>query len=85
MADSRRNTWDELAAKDGHLNTLVGLTQALQLLVVFYSPQKQDDQERLSRLSSDIETYGYLDFLSCPDVQPQLARLANVTLKGLQL
>ncbi|KAJ5042822.1 uncharacterized protein L3040_004215 [Drepanopeziza brunnea f. sp. 'multigermtubi'] len=84
LADSRRRIWDELARKDDLPDPHSRLIQQLQLLVVFYSPRREDDIERLSSLSLGISAFGYEAFLACPEIQPQLVRLANATLEGLQ-
>ncbi|CAL3966422.1 hypothetical protein PZA11_003082 [Diplocarpon coronariae] len=84
LADSRRKTWDELATKGG-LAAQSRLIQQLQLMVVFFSPLRRDDLDRLSALSLGISTFGYDAMLSCSEIQPQLVRLANAALEGLQL
>jgi ubiquitin-protein ligase E3 C len=63
----------------------VVLVEQAKLLVAFFSPRRQDDVGRLANLSSKIASLGYQDFLGLKDVQPLLARLANVTLDALQM
>lgn len=85
LADSRRGTWDELAARGDPSNATLRLIQRLQLLVAFFSPRRRDDLGRLSSLSSEIAVLGYQTFLARPEIQPQLGQLAKVTLEGLQV
>ncbi|KAH7342765.1 hypothetical protein BKA65DRAFT_552383 [Rhexocercosporidium sp. MPI-PUGE-AT-0058] len=85
LADSRRRTWDELAAREHASNTAWRLIQQLQLLVAFFSPRRPDDLGRLSSLSSGISCLGYQTFLACSEIQPQLGQLAKVTLEGLRV
>lgn len=85
LADSRRGTWDVLDTNQDPSNTVLRLFQQLQLLVAFFSPRRKDDLGRLARLSSGISVLGYDTFLARPEIQPQLVRLAKVTLEGLQV
>ena len=85
LADSRRRIWDELAASEDVSTQSMRLFQQVQLLVTFFNPRKRDDLARLSSLSSGINAVHYDAFLPCPEIQPQLARLAKVTLEGLQM
>lgn len=84
LADSRRAQWDEIEANDGQSSSEVVLIEQVKLLVAFFSPQRRDDVGRLASLSSSIASLGYRDFLGLKDMQPLLARLANVTLEALQ-
>ncbi len=84
LADSRRAQWDEIEANGGRSSSEVVLIEQVKLLVAFFSPQRRDDAGRLASLSSSIAFLGYRDFLGLKDMQPLLARLANVTLEALQ-
>ncbi|KAH7419262.1 hypothetical protein BKA64DRAFT_11997 [Cadophora sp. MPI-SDFR-AT-0126] len=85
LADSRRRTWDELAAFEDVSTTSLRLIQQVQLLVTFFNPQRRDDLVRLSSLSSSISVLRYDVFLPYSEIQHQLARLAKVTLAGLRV
>ncbi|CZT41019.1 related to HUL5-ubiquitin-protein ligase (E3) [Rhynchosporium secalis] len=84
LAESRRQTWDELATQEAASSATLKLIQQLQLLVAFFSPRRPDDLGRLSSLSSGVSLLGYQAFLPRPEIQPYLGRLAKVTLEGLQ-
>ena len=85
LADSRRRTWDEIeVGKSGVANSESTLVEQLQLLVAFFNPRRRDDIQRLVTLSGRIFVVGYETFLCRQDVQPQLLRLANVSLDALQ-
>jgi len=85
LADSRRALWDEIETTSCQSSIEVLLVEQAKLLVAFFSPRRQDDVGRLANLSSKIAALGYQDFLGLKDVQPLLARLANVTLEALQM
>jgi len=84
LADSRRAQWDEIEANSRQSSSEVVLIEQVRLLVAFFSPQRRDDAGRLASLSSRIASLGYPVFLGLKDMQPLLARLANVTLEALQ-
>jgi ubiquitin-protein ligase E3 C len=85
LADSRRAQWDEIEANRSQSSADGVLVGQAKLLVAFFSPRRRDDVGRLASWSSRIETLGYQEFLDQKDVQPLLARLANVTLETLQV
>ncbi len=84
VANSRRATWDELDTRGSYAGDNV-LIQLSGLLITFFSPRRQDDVARLTRLSSRISADGSKLFVASQDVQVQLVRLANVTLEALQV
>jgi ubiquitin-protein ligase E3 C len=85
LADSRRALWDDIETNGGQSGSEVVLVEQAMLLVAFFSPRRRDDVGRLASLSSRIATLGYQDFLALKDMQPLLARLANVSLEALQM
>jgi ubiquitin-protein ligase E3 C len=85
LADSRRALWDDIETNSGQSGSEVVLVEQAMLLVAFFSPRRRDDVGRLASLSSRIATLGYQDFLALKDMQPLLARLANVSLEALQM
>jgi ubiquitin-protein ligase E3 C len=85
LADSRRALWDDIETNGGRSDSEVVLVEQAMLLVAFFSPRRQDDVGRLASLSSRIATLGYQNFLALKDMQPLLARLANVSLEALQV
>jgi hypothetical protein len=82
LADSRRIIWDDLEAKGGQTGPV--LVEQLQLLTTFFNSRRQGDLVRLTNLSSRISTLGYDVFLSCPEFQSGLVRLAIITLEALK-
>lgn len=83
LGDSRRNAWDKAEAGQAVSGSGTALAEQLRLLVAFFSTRRHDDLERLEILSQRIASEGYESFLSCQDIQPLIARLANVTLEAL--
>jgi ubiquitin-protein ligase E3 C len=81
LADSRRKVWDEAEGSEGDRSRLVGQSQ---LLVAFFTSRRRDDIGRLGSLSQRISYAGYESFLSRQDVQPQIGRLAHITLDALK-
>ena len=84
LADSRRETWDELVATGGH-ETESELIEALRLLPLFFSPRRRDDIDRLTTISSRISLFGLESLLSSPYLQSKLVEVAHVALEALQL
>jgi ubiquitin-protein ligase E3 C len=85
LADSRRNRWDKAEAEKSGFESGTALADQLRLLVAFFSARRDDDLERLGNLSQGIASMGYESFLVREDIQPQIARLANVALEALQV
>lgn len=85
LADSRRDSWDKAEAGRSDPESGTALAEQLRLLVAFFSARRNDDLERLGNLSHRIASVGYEPFLIRQDIQPQIARLAHVTLEALQM
>jgi ubiquitin-protein ligase E3 C len=85
LADSRRNSWDKAEADINGSEYGTALANQLRLLVAFFSTRRHDDLERLRNLSQKIASVGYEPFLVRQDIQPRIARLANITLGTLQV
>lgn len=83
LADSRRNAWDRAEA-GGDSRSEAALAEQLRLLVAFFSTRRHADLKRLENLSQKIASVGYESLLGRQDIQPRIARLANITLAALQ-
>jgi ubiquitin-protein ligase E3 C len=84
LSNFRRKVWDEA---DGKLETspISGelVAEQVQLIVAFFNRRHKDDIERLVALSRRISTFHYEKFLSLPQIQTHLLRLARITLDAL--
>ena len=85
LANSRRNAWDQTEAGAGGSARPEALAEQLRSLVAFFSPRRHDDLIRLENISQKIASVGHGSFLSRQDIQPQIARLANISLEALQM
>jgi ubiquitin-protein ligase E3 C len=85
VADSRRKAWDEIEVNRVHLKEDAALLRQSQLLLTFFNSKRRDDYSRLLSLSSRISSTGYEPFVNRQEIQPQLIRLADITLEALQV
>lgn len=87
VANSRRTAWDELDRDRDHSgdDNAGLLVQQSQLLLTFFSAKRGDDIARLINLASRVSSTGFELFVRRQAIQPQLIRLAHITLQALQV
>lgn len=83
LANSRRQLWDESMRLGG--GSIASFAAHLQLFVAFFSPRRPDDRDRLGSLSTGISNGGIKAFVTLPEVQLLLLRLAKHIMASLRM